>query len=290
MNQPGNKYTMQQILEWEIKNDFKLLPWQRVFLLHTLNGGIVTSARRNGRATVLRAAEGIRADTLILDEVHVMSHEEVVALGESHIQAHKDKVAGTSSVDRAWDDIDKTIAADLGSHPMFRPQLLNVLPDELSEFRHVDIYDDVSNGQRAIDYIKKRYGGISSVEFKGYNKRTPNETEAVFEVRQDNTGLFQTQQAHFKQNYGKVDTARQHLERRITNQRKELKRLNACLKMQAAQAIQQGKRFDLRTRQNGILEDRNTQLQRQLEHERALSAYWHNEFKALKKSKKKGKK
>lgn len=123
-------------------------------------------------------------------------------------------------------------------------------------------------------------------------------------MTQDNKGLFQTQPVmqgrkngkspvtdeYFKGKYGKVDTARQHLERRITNQRKELKRLNACLKMQAAQAIQQGKRFDLRTRQNGILEDRNANLQRQLEHERALSAYWHNEFKALKKSKKKGKK
>lgn len=285
-------YTMQQVLEWEIKNDFKLLPWQRVFLLHTLNGGLVTSGRKWGKATVLRAAEGIRADTLILDEVHVMSHEEVVALGESHIQAHKDKVAGTSSVDSAWDDIDRTIAADLGSHPMFRPQQFVVLPEGLSEFRHkdfqVDIFDSETNKQRAIDYIKARYGTLQ--EWEGYP------------VNQDNKGLFQTQPGtfmqgrkngkspvtdeYFKSRYGKVDTARQHLERRITNQRKELKRLNACLKMQAAQAIQQGKRFDLRTRQNGILEDRNANLQRQLEHERALSAYWHNEFKALKKSKK----
>lgn len=284
-----SKYTMQQILEWEIKNASKLLPWQRVYLLHVLNGGIVTSGRRNGRTAIHRAADGIRADTYIMDETRTMTHEEVVALGESHIQAHKDKVAGTSSVDRAWDDIDKTIAADLGNHPMFRPQLLNVLPDELSEFRHVDIYDDVSNGQRAIDYIKKRYGGISSVEFKGYNKRTPNETEAVFEVK-DNTGLFQTQPAHFKQNYGKVDTARQHLERRITNQRKELKRLNACMKLQGAQAIQQNRRFELRKRAVTHLEDLNADLERRLEHEKALSAYWHNEFKALKKSKKKGKK
>lgn len=284
-----SKYTMQQVMEWQIENDFKLLPWQRVYLLHILNGGIVTSGRQWGKSTIRRAAQGIRADNFFMDEERIMTHEEVVALGESHIQAHKDKVAGTSSVDRAWDDIDRTIAADLGNHPMFRPQLLNVLPDELSEFRHVDIYDDVSNGQRAIDYIKKRYGGISSVEFKGYTKRTSHETEAVFEVK-DNTGLFQMQPGTFKDRYGKVDTARQHLERRITNQRKELKRLNACMKLQAAQAIQQNKRFDLRTRQNGILEDRNVRLERQLEHERALSAYWHNEFKALKKSKKKGKK
>lgn len=133
--------------------------------------------------------------------------------------------------------------------------------------------DWAHNRQRAINYIKARYGTLQQ-EWEGYP------------VTQDNKGLFQAQPAHFKQNYGKVDTARQHLERRITNQRKELKRLNACLKLQGAQAIQQGKRFDLRTRQNGILEDRNTQLQRQLEHERALSAYWHNEFKALKKNKK----
>lgn len=284
-----SKYTMQQVLEWEIRNDFKLLPWQRVYLLHVLNGGIVTSGRQWGKATIRRAAQGIRADNFFVDETRTMTHEEVVALGESHIQAHKDKIAGTSSVDRAWDDIDRTIAADLGNHPMFRPQLLNVLPDELSEFRHVDIFDDVSNGQRAIDYIKKRYGGISSVEFKGYNKRTSHETEAVFEVK-DNTGLFQTQQAHFKQNYGKVDTARQHLERRITNQRKELKRLNACMKLQGAQSIQQNKRYDLRMRAIETLENRNVRLERQLEYERALSAYWHNEFKALKKSKKKGKK
>lgn len=284
-----SKYTMQQVLEWEIKNDFKLLPWQRVYLLHILNGGIVTSGRKNGKATILRAAEGIQADTIIVDETRIMTHEEVVALGESHIQAHKDKIAGTSSVDRAWDDIDRTIAADLGNHPMFRPQLLNVLPDELSEFRHVDIFDDVSNGQRAIEYIKKRYGGISSVEFKGYNKRTPHETEAVFEVK-DNTGLFQMQPGTFQDRYGKVDTARQHLERRITNQRKELKRLNACMKLQGAQAIQQNRRYDLRRRAIENLEDRNVRLERQLEHEKALSAYWHNEFKALKKSKKKGKK
>lgn len=284
-----SKYTMQQILEWEIRNDFKLLPWQRVYLLHVLNGGIVTSGRRWGKATIRRAAEGIQADTIIVDETRIMTHEEVVALGESHIQAHKDKIAGTSSVDRAWDDIDRTIAADLGNHPMFRPQLLNVLPDELSEFRHVDIYDDVSNGQRAIDYIKKRYGGISSVEFKGYTKRTSQETEAVFEVK-DNTGLFQMQPSTFKDRYGKVDTARQHLERRITNQRKELKRLNACMKLQGAQAIQQNRRYDLRRRAIENLEDRNVRLERQLEHEKALSAYWHNEFKALKKSKKKGKK
>lgn len=188
--------------------------------------------------------------------------------------------------------IDRTIEADLGNHPMFRPQQFTVLPLGLSEFRHVnpevDIFDPEGNRQRALNYIKARYGTLQ--EWEGYP------------VTQDNTGLFQTQPGtfmqgrkngkspvtdeYFKSKYGKVDTARQHLERRITNQRKELKRLNACLKMQAAQAIQQGKRFDLRTRQNGILEDRNTQLQRQLEHERALSAYWHNEFKALKKNRK----
>jgi hypothetical protein len=154
----------------------------------------------------------------------------------------------------------------------------NVLPINASEFRHVnpevDIFDPEGNRQRAINYIKARYGTLQ--EWEGYP------------VTQDNKGLFQTQPAHFKQNYGKVDTARQHLERRITNQRKELKRLNACMKLQGAQAIQQNRRFELRKRAVTHLEDLNADLERRLEHEKALSAYWHNEFKALKN--KKGKK
>lgn len=243
---------MQQVLDWEIKNDLKLLPWQRDFLLHSLNGGIVTIGRQWGKSTIRRAAEGIRADTLIMDETRVMSIEELRKACEKPVKGF--------------------IPYSMETEPD-PSEVVNRLREEITDASerqfHHDIWHDMIYGP---DKVKARYGTLQ--EWEGYP------------VTQDNKGLFQTQPAHFKQNYGKVDTARQHLERRIANQRKELKRLNACLKMQAAQAIQQGKRFDLRTRQNGILEDRNTQLQRQLEHERALSAYWHNEFKALKKNRK----
>lgn len=246
-------YTMQQVLDWEIKNDFKLLPWQRDFLLHSLNGGIVTIGRQWGKSTIRRAAEGIRADTLILDEVHVMSVEELR-------KAYEKPVKGF-------------IPFSMETEPDPN-EMVNRLREEITDASerqfHHDIWHDMIYGP---EKVKARYGTLQQ-EWEGYP------------VTQDNKGLFQTQPG----NFGKLplghEADRAVLERRITNQRKELKRLNACLKMQAAQAIQQGKRFELRKRAFTHLEDRNVDLERQLEHERALSAYWHNEFKALKKNKK----
>lgn len=315
--------TGEQIDAWLKENGYTLLPWQRNLLstflgsksaeLHSATG------RQWGVSTVKRAAQGIRADTMILDETKVLSPDDLRRMYEKpvkgfipfsmetepdpnqmvnqlrkeiedhaerqfHHNIWHDMIYGPEKVrivDKDWRirEFDKPFWFD----PL--PQF-NILPLDLSEFRHVnpevDIFDPEGNRQRTINYIKARYGTLQGWE--GYP------------VAQDNKGLFQTQPGNFMQGRkngkspimeGREPLLRHDLEQRITNQRKELKRLNACLKLQGAQAIQQNRRYDIRKRHISQLEDSEARLERDLQHERAMVAYWHSKYKDLKKGKKK---